>query len=105
MPDGLTFADLALEREAITGRLLFRPTPPAAVCRLNDMDPAATLADEDLSCWLSEMGAVWQMPHSSSDGPRADRAGIFNCAECACCDETTLPGAEAILRFHAANRW
>jgi hypothetical protein len=51
-PDGLNFADLALEREPVTRRLLFLPAPLGALCVVNGLDPEETLADEDLSCWL-----------------------------------------------------
>jgi hypothetical protein len=39
VPDGLTFADLALEREPVTHRLLFLPAPLGAMCLFNGLDP------------------------------------------------------------------
>jgi hypothetical protein len=65
IPEELTFAHLALEREPVTGPLLFAPTALADVCRLNGMDPGATLADEDLSCWLI---CEWYVVHRDAGG-------------------------------------
>lgn len=41
------FAELGLEREPVTCRLLFAPAPLAELCRYNGLDPAQMLADED----------------------------------------------------------
>ena len=45
IPDGLDFAELALEREPVTCRLLYVPAPLAEMCQVNGLDPAAALAD------------------------------------------------------------
>lgn len=55
IPNGIDFADLALEREPVTARLLVAAAPLAAMCRANDLDAADTLANEDLACWL-----IWE---------------------------------------------
>jgi hypothetical protein len=65
IPDGLDFADLALEREPVTGRLLFAPAPLAAMCRCNKLDPAEILADEVPSRWLI---CEWYVAHVTAGG-------------------------------------
>jgi hypothetical protein len=63
--DKASFADLALERELETRRLLFASAPLAEVCRASDLDPDATLADEDLVCWLI---CEWYLAHRMAGG-------------------------------------
>ena len=65
LPESLRFCDLILEREPITLRLLFAPALLAELCRFNGLDPMATLADEDLSCWLI---CEWYVAHREAGG-------------------------------------
>jgi hypothetical protein len=52
IPTGVQFADLALERERGTKRLLYRPEPIAELIRANALDAQALLTSEDLVAWL-----------------------------------------------------
>lgn len=65
VPESLRFAELCLEREPVTCRLLFAPAPLTKLCPANGLDPAAILADEDLSCWLI---AEWYCAHREAGG-------------------------------------
>ena|SRR5450756_2110225 len=62
---GCDFADLALEREPVTRRLLYAPGPLSEMCRTNGLDPAAALANEDLACWLI---CEWYVTHIEAGG-------------------------------------
>jgi hypothetical protein len=65
IPDHVSFADLQLEREHLTGRLLYFPAPLTAVIGHNGDDPARVLADEDLACFYL---AEWYFAHRLSGG-------------------------------------
>ena len=65
LPENAQFADLALEREPVTRRLMFAPAPLATICRCNGLDPATVLADEDLSC---ELICEWYVAHIKAGG-------------------------------------
>ena len=65
VPKGLNFADLALEREAVTHRLLFLPWHLGELCLVNGLDPEAVLASGDLSC---ELICEWYVAHRQTGG-------------------------------------
>ena len=65
LPDIPKFSELDLEREPITGRLLFASAPLAAMCRFNSLDSDQVLSDEDLSCWLI---CEWYCEHRGAGG-------------------------------------
>lgn len=67
VPDWVQFADLNIEREWGTGRLLFAPAPLAEICRAIGMVPAAILANEDLACLLI---CAWYRAHREAGGER-----------------------------------
>ncbi len=50
IPPGVDFADLQLEREPVTQRLLCRPAVLAALFHANELDTLVN--DEDVACWL-----------------------------------------------------
>lgn len=62
---GVNFAELSLERDRATGRLLFMPAHLAELCRINGLDAVTTLADEELSCWLI---CIWYIAHREAGG-------------------------------------
>ena len=52
IPDGVQFADLALERDPITKRLLCKPEPLAKLFMANEIALQTLFDDEDVVCWL-----------------------------------------------------
>jgi hypothetical protein len=65
VPRELEFAELALERESVTLRLLFAPGPLAVLCLGNGLDLEAFLANADLSCWMI---TEWYCSHREAGG-------------------------------------
>ncbi len=65
IPDSLDFADLALEREPMTNRLLFLPAPLGELCLINGLDPEEVLMSEDLAC---ELICEWYAAHIEAGG-------------------------------------
>jgi hypothetical protein len=65
LPQHVAFADLQLERETVTGRLLYLPEPLSEVIRCNGDDPLCVLADEDLAMWYI---AEWYFAHRLAGG-------------------------------------
>ena len=65
VPEDLDFADLEIEREPKTDRLLFRPEPIARVAAANGQNPAEVLASEDLSMWFI---MEWYVAHLGAGG-------------------------------------
>jgi len=63
--DDLQFADLILEREPVTHRLLFLPAPLGELCLVNCLDPEEVLASEDLAC---ELICEWYLAHIEAGG-------------------------------------
>ena len=71
LPDHVTFTDLQLEREPVTGRLPYLPAPLSELVTLNGDDPARVVADEDLACWYI---AEWYVTHRLVGGDANDVA-------------------------------
>ncbi|MEO8133880.1 MAG: hypothetical protein ABI831_07895 [Betaproteobacteria bacterium] len=67
VPADRTFADLTLEREAYTGRLLYAPAILAEACLANGLDATAILARHDLACFLI---GEWYGAHRRAGGER-----------------------------------
>ena len=65
IPDGLQFADLELEREPLTNRLLYKPGPFARLLRANELDLQNFFNDEDIACWLV---AEFYLAHRADGG-------------------------------------
>ncbi len=65
IPPGLNFADLQLEREPGTKRLLFRSETLIELMRENDFDQQTFFREEDLVAWLI---AEWYLAHRSTGG-------------------------------------
>ena len=65
VPAGLRFADLKLEREPGTKRLLFRPEALIELMRENDFDQQTFFREEDLIAWLI---AEWYLAHRNAGG-------------------------------------
>ena len=65
IPDGLAFAELALERERGSGKILFASPPLARICLANGLDPEATLGVERRARWLI---AGWYVLHLEFGG-------------------------------------
>jgi len=59
--------DLALERESVTHRLLFAPGSLRELCAANGVDPAAILAEDDLTCY--QIGKRY-LEHAAAGGKR-----------------------------------
>src|SRR5678815_1635439 len=65
IPAGVHFADLQLERESGTDRLLFRPEPLLELARANQFDQQTMFDSEDVACWLI---AELYLAHRTSGG-------------------------------------
>ena len=65
VPAGLRFADLELEREPGTDRLLFRPEPLLELARANQFDQQTMFDSEDVACWLI---AEFYLAHRTNGG-------------------------------------
>ena len=52
VPGDMQFADLALERDPITKRLLYKPEPLAKLFMANELALQTLFDDEDVVCWL-----------------------------------------------------
>jgi hypothetical protein len=65
IPEGLRFADLQLQREAVTNRLLYRRETLEVLERANGLEEATMLDKEDLAVWLI---AEWYLAYRSAGG-------------------------------------
>ena len=65
IPNGRRFADLELEREPLTRRLLYKPGPLARLLSANELDLQALFNDDDIVCWLV---AEFYLAHRSAGG-------------------------------------
>ena len=65
IPAGLTFADLGLEREPRTKRLLYKPVVLAQLVDANDLGAQTLFTDEDLAAWLI---IEWYVVHLNAGG-------------------------------------
>ena len=52
IPGDVQFEDLALERDPVTKRLLYKPEPLAKLFMANELALQALFDDEDVVCWL-----------------------------------------------------
>ena len=66
LPDGVQFADLKLEREPVTKRLLYRAGPLHALAVANGIDQQTLFADDD--DWAALLVAEWYRAHRQAGG-------------------------------------
>ena len=88
IPAGLAFADLQLERELVTKRLLYRPGPLAELFRANALEPL--LNDEDVVSWLI---AEFYLLHRANGG-EPDRVADEVLAEVAAAMVSDIPSLQ-----------
>jgi hypothetical protein len=68
IPAGLGFAELALEREPRTGRLLYKHVPLERLIAANRLVIRGTMfEEEDLAAWLI---AEWYLAHRNGGGDK-----------------------------------
>ena len=66
IPPGVDFADLQLERQLYTRRLLYRPGPLERLIAANRLAIRGTMfEEEDLAAWLI---AEWYLAHRTAGG-------------------------------------
>ena len=66
IPPGVDFADLQLERELYTRRLLYKPVPLERLVAANRLSIQGTMfEEEDLAAWLI---AEWYLAHRTAGG-------------------------------------
>jgi hypothetical protein len=64
IPTDVTFEDLHLSRDPVTGLIEFDAEPVDRVCEANDIDPDTFLTEENIGALLS----AWYQAHRASGG-------------------------------------